>query len=219
MDVIPVDAETEKVFEAGNDEPKVKDKKSPAQVKEARALLARATGSEDDLIQNQRLMEVINTLFLLSDMDEATKNAKIQDAVDGLCAIDPRDELERMLAAQMIACHHAAMESFRRASLPNQTFSGRDMALKHAQKLIATYAKHLETLNKHRGKGQQKVTVEHVNVAAGGQAIVGSVESEAKKRKPSEPNAVEHRAEAPMEIIKPRKKTNARVKMKNGGNS
>ena len=31
------------------------------------------------------------------------------------------------------------------------------------------------TLNRHRGKGQQKVTVEHVHVHEGGQAIVGEV--------------------------------------------
>jgi hypothetical protein len=34
----------------------------------------------------------------------------------------------------------------------------------------------LEALNRHRGKGQQKVTVEHVHVHAGGQAVVGMVE-------------------------------------------
>jgi len=39
-----------------------------------------------------------------------------------------------------------------------------------------TYALHLEALDKHRGKGQQKVTVEHVHVYRGGQAIVGNVE-------------------------------------------
>jgi hypothetical protein len=33
----------------------------------------------------------------------------------------------------------------------------------------------LDALNRHRGKGQQKVTVEHVH--EGGQAIVGNVES------------------------------------------
>jgi len=33
----------------------------------------------------------------------------------------------------------------------------------------------VEALNRHRGKGQQKVTVEHVHVHAGGQAIVGNV--------------------------------------------
>ena len=33
----------------------------------------------------------------------------------------------------------------------------------------------LEALNRHRGKGQQKVTVEHVHVHSGGQAVVGVV--------------------------------------------
>ena len=33
-----------------------------------------------------------------------------------------------------------------------------------------------DALNRHRGKGQQKVTVEHVHVHAGGQAVVGMVE-------------------------------------------
>jgi hypothetical protein len=35
----------------------------------------------------------------------------------------------------------------------------------------------LDALNRHRGKGQQKVTVEHVHVHAGGQAVVGTVET------------------------------------------
>ena len=39
-----------------------------------------------------------------------------------------------------------------------------------------TYATLLEALNRHCGKGQQKVTAEHVHVHEGGQAIVGNVE-------------------------------------------
>jgi hypothetical protein len=35
----------------------------------------------------------------------------------------------------------------------------------------------LDALNRHRGKGQQTVRVEHVTVQAGGQAIVGHVET------------------------------------------
>jgi hypothetical protein len=35
----------------------------------------------------------------------------------------------------------------------------------------------IEALNRHRGKGQQKVTVEHVHVHAGGQAVVGMVDA------------------------------------------
>ncbi len=40
-----------------------------------------------------------------------------------------------------------------------------------------TYSTLLEALNRHRGKGRQKVTVEHVHVHAGAQAVVGIVEA------------------------------------------
>jgi len=37
--------------------------------------------------------------------------------------------------------------------------------------------KQLAALDKHRGRNPQKVVVEHVHVEAGGQAIVGHVET------------------------------------------
>jgi hypothetical protein len=81
-----------------------------------------------------------------------------------------------MIAAQLIAAHNAAMECYRRAMLAEQTFEGRRENLLQASKLSRTYAVLLEALNRHRGKGQQKVAVEHVHVHSGGQAIVGVVE-------------------------------------------
>ena len=39
--------------------------------------------------------------------------------------IGPRDELEGMIAAQLLAAHNAAMECYRRAMLGEQTFEGR----------------------------------------------------------------------------------------------
>lgn len=98
-----------------------------------------------------------------------------------------------MLAQQMVGTHFAALECLRRAALPNQTFEGRDMALKRAQKLMALYAKQLETLNKHRGKGQQKVTVEHINVEKGGQAIVGNIEAGRNRETSPAPAQLEHK--------------------------
>src|SRR6476659_1879441 len=82
-----------------------------------------------------------------------------------------------MIAAQLIACHNASMECYRRAMIEDQTFEGRRESLNQANKLSRTYATLLESLNRHRGKGQQKVTVEHVHVHQGGQAIVGSIEA------------------------------------------
>jgi len=43
------------------------------------------------------------------------------------------------------------------------------------KRLSRTYARLLDALNRYRGKGQQKMIVEHVNVEAGGQAVVGNV--------------------------------------------
>ena len=83
-----------------------------------------------------------------------------------------------MIAAQLIATHNATMECYRRAMIGEQTLEGRRDNLSQANKLSRTYAVLLDALNRYRGKeGQQKVTVEHVDVHAGGQAVVGMVES------------------------------------------
>ena len=71
------------------------------------------------------------------------------------------------MAAQLIAAHNAAMECYWRAMLGEQTFEGRRENLSQANKLSRTYAALIEVLNRHRGKGQQKVTVEHPLSEAG----------------------------------------------------
>src|SRR5262245_65150730 len=89
--------------------------------------------------------------------------------------IAPVGALEGMLAVQLIATHMAAMDCYKRLTTTNE----RDIHgynLNQANKLSRTYVSLLEALNRHRGKGQQKVTVEHVHVHQGGQAIVGHVE-------------------------------------------
>jgi hypothetical protein len=70
------------------------------------------------------------------------------------------------------------MECHRRATIPEQTFEGRRENLNQADKLSRTYSVLLETLNR-----QQKVTVEHVHVHAGGQAVVGLVEGGGDREK------------------------------------
>jgi hypothetical protein len=109
---------------------------------------------------------------------EAEDIRRIRHAtVDAMIGIAPRDEFEGMIAAQLVACHNASMECYRRAMHSEQTFEGRRENLSQANKLSRTYATLLESLNRHRGKGQQKVTVEHVHVHSGGQAVVGVVEN------------------------------------------
>jgi hypothetical protein len=127
--------------------------------------------------------------------------AKIARAIELYEDMKPADGLEGMLAIQMVGTHHAALECLRRAAVPEQTFASRDMNLKHATKLMALYAQQVAALDKHRGKGQQKVTVEHVHVAAGGQAIVGNIEA-GSRALPSTGNAaaIAHSAEVPLDV-------------------
>ena len=60
----------------------------------------------------------------------------------------------------------------------------------------------LEALNRNRGKGQQKVTVEHVHVHSGGQAIVGAVQgggvATKSEEQPHAPQAITHEPGIPM---------------------
>jgi hypothetical protein len=125
---------------------------------------------------NQRLAnDVLGTLWIFEN--DKSKEQKFSAAVAALIGISPTSELEGMLAAQLLATHYATMECYRRSMIPSQTFEGRSEALKQAGKLSRTFAALLEAFNRHRGKGQQKVTVEHVHVHSGGQAVVGMVET------------------------------------------
>jgi hypothetical protein len=131
-------------------------------------------GSKSDTWNNVIANQTIQTLWRKNSNEEERKN-QINAAIAGLIGINPNDELEGMLAAQLVACHNASMECHRRAMIGEQTFEGRRENLSQANKLSRTYSTLLEALNRHRGKGQQKVTVEHVHVHGGGQAIVGNV--------------------------------------------
>jgi hypothetical protein len=88
--------------------------------------------------------------------------------------IEPRDQIETMLAAQMAAVHMAIMTFARRLahveSIPQQ-----DSAERAFNKLTRTFAAQVEALKRYRSSGAQKIIVEHLHVSGGGQAIVGNV--------------------------------------------
>lgn len=132
-------------------------------------------GSRSDYWNRTLVNQALQTVWC-SNSDTKERDRLISATVSALMGIHPKDELEGMMAAQLLAAHNASMECYRRAMIGSQTFEGRKENLNQANKLSRTWATLLDALNKHRGKGQQKVTVEHVHVHAGGQAVVGTVE-------------------------------------------
>ncbi|MFN7755713.1 MAG: hypothetical protein ACK5O9_07745 [Holosporales bacterium] len=91
-----------------------------------------------------------------------------------MAGIAPKDEAEGMLAAQMAATSHMAMRMLHKTAMTSH-LDAQQWFGNFAIKLLRTYTTQMETLQRYRGKGEQKVTVEHVHVHAGGQAVVGVV--------------------------------------------
>ncbi len=162
--------------------------------------MVKATGTNDPVLAQRLLDQVYETLWMPAELSEEERVLRIRAAIAAMRGIKPQDEVEGMLAAQMVATHAAAMDCLRLSMIQGQTFKGRDNNLRHAAKLMSIFTKQLETLNRNRGKGQQKMIIEHVNVAPGGQAMVGQFEAGAKrpkkrksKQSPPEPaTALEH---------------------------
>lgn len=94
--------------------------------------------------------------------------------------IRPRDEIEGMLISQMIATHQLSMDNLRQAGKSEMPSESRSMFTNSSTKLSRTYIAQMEALQRYRGKGEQKMTVEHVHINAGGQAIIGNVKTPSK---------------------------------------
>jgi hypothetical protein len=148
----------------------------PPELENPNPQLKHLAGSKYDDWNNLVANQAMNSAWYPSKMDAEQRKKMQFGLLCFLSDVEPKDELEGLLASQLLASHNAAMECYRRAMLPEQTFEGRRENLSQANKLSRTHATLLEALNRHRGKGQQKVTVEHVHVHEGGQAIVGNME-------------------------------------------
>jgi hypothetical protein len=103
-------------------------------------------------------------------------DALLIQAVSMIEEMAPKNLTEALLATQMIAANEAALLFLNRATLESQHSDGIDRNLNRATRLMRVFTEQLEAMQKLKGKAsQQKVTVEHVHVHGGGQAIVGAV--------------------------------------------
>ena len=112
---------------------------------------------------------------LLGQVVGTAPGSKAGGALAALRGIGPRDELEGLLAVQMVGVHNLAMEFMGRAAPNGQTLDGVSENVHRATRMLRTFLAQMEALNRYRGKGEQKVIVKHVHVQEGGQAIVGTI--------------------------------------------
>ncbi len=139
--------------------------------KEHQARLLSATGSTDFYLANQLISEVASTRGA-----GEPELARLNSVGPVLSAVAPRTPLEGLLAAQMAAVHGLAMRFLCLAAGANQTETI-DATTGAANRLLRTFTLQLEALTRLRSPGitEQRVVVQHVTVADGGQAVIGAV--------------------------------------------
>jgi hypothetical protein len=133
-------------------------------------------GSKSDRFNKALIAAAASTGWFPSGQSEEDRNRQLFVAVTGLRAFKAADEIEGMIAAQAMAAHHASMECSRRAMVPDQPFEAAQGFRKAAANASRTFVELLSALDRKRGTGgQQKVTVEHVHVHSGANAVVGNI--------------------------------------------
>ncbi|MGD9724355.1 MAG: hypothetical protein AB7U76_24210 [Pirellulales bacterium] len=155
-----------------------------------RARLAQATGSTEP----QAINHLLGHAAYASEGDGSPAE-KCNTAAALLAGIGPRDEVEGMLAVQLIGCHNLGMALLRRAIKTDRA----DCLAAYgnlAARLLRTFTLQTEALARLRGQTrQQTVRVEHVTVQAGGQAVVGNVAAGGRGCEQKPPNNPMHRDE------------------------
>jgi hypothetical protein len=164
------------------------------------ALLMDAIGTADLDFYGGLIEQLASAAWRKGQIDEHSLNFMLS-VVKG---IEPKDQVEAMLAAQMAAVHMTTM-TFARRLAQVENIPQQDSTERAFNKLTRTFATQMEALKRYRTGGEQKVTVQHVSVSDGGQAIVGNVtqapREAARDKAGSSPPALPNAQQSPMPIV------------------
>ncbi len=137
-----------------------------------------AFGTTEQIIAEGLFQQIVNALHPdpKKPLDTATANLVLAL----LHRIGPRDELEAMLASQMIVAHVAAMDASRRALHVEQTAGGRAAYLGLVRKLMTLFTAQMDALNRHRAERdealqQETATAGHLVVAEPPETVFGAI--------------------------------------------
>jgi len=101
--------------------------------------------------------------------------------LDAVNTIQAGNSLEKMLAHQLAAAHKATMEMIGSVHPNTHDATAHTKRLNAAARCMHAYQQGLLTLQKLRQNGNQRITVQYVNVSNGSQAVVGDTVKRANK--------------------------------------
>lgn len=104
-------------------------------------------------------------------LDLVHKNGVLNMALDTAEAINSKNPAEQMLAHQMATAHRMSLDLMAEAGNTRDPVE-KCRLINMAAKLMETYQKAMLTIHRLHTGGQQVVTVQHVQVSGGGQAVI-----------------------------------------------
>ncbi|MEQ1560693.1 MAG: hypothetical protein ABL933_17370 [Methyloglobulus sp.] len=118
---------------------------------------------------------LLNQLVALGAVDGKPNAMNTNFLLATIRGFEPKDQLEVMLASQMTAIHNAIM-LLNKQLLTVSTTLEQESAINSLAKLNRTFTAQVEAIKRYRSTNEQKITVQHINVNEGGQAVIGTIE-------------------------------------------
>lgn len=143
-------------------------------------------GAGGEVIDQSKL-DMVNTLQkpTLAAIDASNHRTELITSIGGSVAamaldvadtIQADNSIEKMLAHQMAAIHDAGMRTMQRANV-TQDIALAARLLNSASRCFDTFQRAALAVERLRGKQEQRILVQHVNVGQGGQAVIGNIQT------------------------------------------
>jgi hypothetical protein len=136
--------------------------------------LVKQIGAED--IATDVINAIMRPLIQLITSQGDDKESAFNKAITLIVASDPKNQLELMLATQLAMTHLTLGKSAQLLDKNYKDVNTINSLGNLYTKLSRLGIDQINTLERMKGKGQQKIIVEKVNIESGGQAAIGVYE-------------------------------------------
>ena len=138
--------------EALNGQPPETEKPAPQRPPEKEAP---SSGTYSEL-QKRLITQIAEIMWFPKGTSETVREDRLIEAFDALVGIDPQDEIEGMLACQLVVTHRAMLDCMQLSMAPSTAANDRAGIIDQLERLMTVHARNLEALDQHRARNRSK---------------------------------------------------------------
>ena len=94
--------------------------------------------------------QLSEAMWFPNGTSEAAREDRLIEAFDALAGIDPKDEIEGMLACQIIVTHRAALDCLKLSMAPSTASDERRKVIEQVELLLLSFGRNLAALDQYR---------------------------------------------------------------------